>query len=158
MAKNRKQAARGQPRGADRTSTMNCDSIALKPFPNPEIAARIFAPKGKTRPIPEDLYDLGFGFAYGGPRRPPRHEIDLCKIWIATWTGPRKTVNLDYGSYFLKHVVERWSGEYIPNGAFIAAAIEFGCKYIRQGPNARFNLSYKLPKKSKNRKASGWTW
>lgn len=105
--------------------------------------------------LPENLYRYGFGEMYGAPERPPERETDICLAWIDLWTAPRVSINKSHGSYFLKHVIERWSGEYIPNGAFIAAAIESGCDYIRRGPNARFNLSYK-PAMS-NKKASGWS-
>jgi|GEM_PF-3152854 len=39
----------------------------------------------------------------------------------------RKTVNTrDGGSYQLKHVAERWAGDYVSNGALILAAIHCG--------------------------------
>ena len=34
-----------------------------------------------------------------------------------------------YSSYYLKHLVERWSGKYISNGAFIAAVKFFNLPF-----------------------------
>lgn len=64
-----------------------------------------------------------------------------------------KTFNERYGSYGLKHKVERWSkrnginDNYVHTGAFIAAAIHMGfeCKPIFDSPNAYFNISSKSP-------------
>ena len=48
----------------------------------------------------------------------------------------RNTVSLD--SYWLKHQAEWWSGNYVSNGALIAAAIHLGFKVepISGSPNA----------------------
>ena len=53
----------------------------------------------------------------------------------------RKTVN--FGSYWLKHQAERWSGDYVSNGALIAAAIHLGFKveHIDGTPNALINVA-----------------
>jgi hypothetical protein len=53
----------------------------------------------------------------------------------------RKTVNL--GSYWLKHQAERWGGDYVSNGALIAAAIHLGFKVERISgtPNALINVA-----------------
>jgi hypothetical protein len=53
----------------------------------------------------------------------------------------RKTVNL--GSYGLKHQAERWSGDYVSNGALIAAAIHLGFKleHVSGTPNALINVA-----------------
>lgn len=53
----------------------------------------------------------------------------------------RKTVNL--GSYGLKHQAERWGGDYVSNGALIAAAIHLGFKVERISgtPNALINVA-----------------
>ena len=55
-------------------------------------------------------------------------EFKLCCEWIEkyrfhpTEKQYKKFVQVQtYHSYFLKHLVERWSGKYISNGAFIAA-------------------------------------
>lgn len=53
----------------------------------------------------------------------------------------RKTVSL--GSYWLKHQAERWAGDYISNGALIAAAIHLGFRVERifETPNALINVA-----------------
>lgn len=65
--------------------------------------------------------------------------VRLCMAWIKVHTRPLKTIRSE-GSYGLKHMVERKMNFYIPNGAFIAAALILGYKYERNGPNARFNF------------------
>ncbi len=79
------------------------------------------------------------------PVPPPREEVELCKDWIKRWVTPRKTMNRAKNSYALKHAVENEIDRYIPNGAFIQAAIESGYRYKRcrhLSPNAYFNMSY----------------
>jgi hypothetical protein len=53
----------------------------------------------------------------------------------------RSSVNL--GSYSLKHQAERWAGDYVSNGALIAAAVHLGFKVerIAGSPNARINVA-----------------
>lgn len=53
----------------------------------------------------------------------------------------RKTVNL--GSYWLKHQAERWAGDYVSNGALIAAAIHLRFRVEREAgaPNAFINVA-----------------
>jgi hypothetical protein len=55
-------------------------------------------------------------------------EFKICCEWIEkfrfhpTEKQFRKFVQVQtYNSYYLKHFVEKWSGKYISNGAFIAA-------------------------------------
>jgi len=74
-------------------------------------------------------------------------QVGLCADWI----GRQEIIKsvTQYHSYGYKHIVERESGEYIPNGAFIAAAVGLGLKYRIYGPNASFNIS----KRARNRKA-----
>ncbi len=72
-----------------------------------------------------------------------RDEFELCKEWITRFCKPRKTPSR-WGSYGLKHVVERfYSGPgqrgYVSNGALIAAAIACGYEPLNvNGPNAEF--------------------
>jgi hypothetical protein len=71
------------------------------------------------------------------------HELWMvgrCADWIKANTTPRKTINRDRSSYGLKHDVERASGTYVTNGAFIAAAIGLGFSFKTRGPNAYFNF------------------
>ena len=79
---------------------------------------------------------------FGDQDEIPTQEVNLCKKWIESWITPKKSISKEYGSYHLKHAVERNSNEYISNGAFIAAAIELNYKYIQDGPNAHFNMSF----------------
>ena len=44
-------------------------------------------------------------------------------------------------SYSLKHMVERYAGEYVSNGQFICAAIFMGFDRLEASPNAYFNIS-----------------
>jgi hypothetical protein len=57
---------------------------------------------------------------------PVEEEVALCMAWLEQFATPRKTVNPRMGSYGLKHVVERWAGNYVSNGAFILAAHRLG--------------------------------
>jgi hypothetical protein len=57
-----------------------------------------------------------------------QEEFKLCCEWIDKFSyNPTesqfiKSVQTQtYSSYYLKHLVEKWAGRYIPNGAFIAA-------------------------------------
>lgn len=54
----------------------------------------------------------------------------------------RKTINTSMGSYGWKHKVERDTGKYVSNGAFICAALylNYKMKRIPNSPNAYFNL------------------
>lgn len=60
--------------------------------------------------------------------------IRCCIVWIAENTTKTATLRKKYGSYAYKHFVERsyetnHYTQYIPNGAFIAAAIIQGYRY-----------------------------
>jgi len=55
-------------------------------------------------------------------------EFKLCCEWIEKYRFHptekqfKKFVQVQtYNSYYLKHLVEKWSGKYVSNGAFIAA-------------------------------------
>jgi hypothetical protein len=106
--------------------------------------------------LPHNLYIHGFfdpNFGgnigdYGRPEKPPRVEVDICKLWIKKFIDPRKTISTQHRSYGLKHFVEKWAEHYIPNGAFIQAAIELGFNYRMRGPNAWFNMSFIRAKKA----------
>lgn len=77
---------------------------------------------------------------------PPEKQIALCVEWLKLYITPRRTVNTKASSYGLKHTVETWAGEYISNGAFIAAAQRLGYRIHRCVPmcvNAHFNMSFR---------------
>lgn len=84
-----------------------------------------------------------------GCRIAPR-QIELCREWIRTHVEPRKTINSRAHSYALKHRVEDWArtlpapdrGAYIPNGAFIVAALLEGYRTEPTGINAVFAMSF----------------
>ena len=72
--------------------------------------------------------------------------FQLCCQWLSLFRR-RKTINLNLGtSYGLKHAVEEWSGEYIHNGAFIAAVFHLGIPYLSRAdsPNIKIAISRKL--------------
>lgn len=72
-------------------------------------------------------------------------EIDTARAWLS---GQQRieNLNLKQTSYGLKHMAERAMNRYIPNGAFIAAAMLDGWKVRRlpdSNPNAWLNISQK---------------
>lgn len=70
--------------------------------------------------------------------------FQLCCRWLALYRR-RKTVNFSIGtSWKLKHVVEAWAGEYVSNGAFIAAVIHLGIVYRPDFPNIHLGISGEL--------------
>ncbi len=83
------------------------------------------------------------GFADEPGQSPSTKEVALCKEWIQQYALPTERFG-HYSSYFLKHVVERWAGEYVSNGAFIQAALELGYSVRRteDTPNAVFNMEF----------------
>jgi hypothetical protein len=77
---------------------------------------------------------------------PKPEEVEICKTWIELYGRPKKAFG-NRSSYVLKHVVERWAGEYVTNGAFIEAARQLGYEYERidRTPNAVFKMA--LPRR-----------
>lgn len=79
--------------------------------------------------------------------------VEICKKWIWKNTSPLRNINRTISSYGWKHKVERdLEGKYIPNGAFIKAAIELGYDYEPDGTNAYFNMWSDKFRKSKIKK------
>jgi hypothetical protein len=73
-----------------------------------------------------------------------------CCAWLAL-CSKGETINPKAGnSYGLKHRVENWFGQYVTNGAFIAALIHMGFKYERRddSPNVHVAVSTPLPQGS----------
>ncbi len=75
------------------------------------------------------------------------NSVETChKVseWLTANIVSRKTINTTATSYSFKHQAEKAIGEYVSNGAFIAAAIHAGFKYKiapgSQNPNAYFNI------------------
>lgn len=78
------------------------------------------------------------------PERPNEAQVAFCIEWLRIYTSPRESFN-KISSYGFKHIVERWAGNYIANGAFILAAFNEGYKTIpatMSNCNAIFGLSY----------------
>jgi len=78
--------------------------------------------------------------------KPPIEEqVKACAIWLTRHASKRKTINKNggFGSYSLKHLVEKTTG-YVTNGALILAAHRAGYLVVPDGPespNAHFNIS-----------------
>ena len=67
-------------------------------------------------------------------------EVQLCVDWLSVQEILPKVPAKCWSSYGLKHAVEQAGGEYVSNGAFIAACIIMGVPYERSkdsdNPNA----------------------
>lgn len=100
--------------------------------------------------LPKGLTEYGlYNGLYSDQSKPNQKEIVVCMAWITLFCEKRKTINENYGSYSLKHRIENWDGDYISNGALIAAFIILGYRYRRTdagSPNAHFNFKYIGPK------------
>lgn len=70
-----------------------------------------------------------------------KNEFNKICEWLAT-KEKTKRLNKKTCSYKLKHIVEKELGFYIPNGAFIAAAIHSGFEYKidKNYPNVFFKI------------------
>lgn len=92
----------------------------------------------------EKITDVGFIYEstpkdYNEKRKGLENRFDefkLCCDWIEKFrfhpTEKQfvKFVQVQtYNSYYLKHLVEKWSGKYISNGAFIAAVRFMGLSF-----------------------------
>ena len=73
-------------------------------------------------------------------------QFDLCKRWLAN-VARIKSFNAKHTSYGYKHMVERWAGRYVCNGAFIAAAIALNIPIRRSHPRSP-NVFLPLSEKS----------
>jgi len=71
-------------------------------------------------------------------------EFRICCEWLSKL---KKVKTPQYSSYFLKHVVEKLAGEYVCNGALIAAALhlKLPIKYNDGSPNVDVGISKKCP-------------
>lgn len=72
------------------------------------------------------------------------NEFEICCNWLSKF---KKVKTPQYSSYYLKHVVEKLAGEYISNGALIAAALHLGLptKFYHDSPNINVAISKKCP-------------
>lgn len=80
---------------------------------------------------------------------PPDHAVALCRTFLELYGRPTPRLRRTATSYGHKHCVERWHREqtgervYIPQGAFIMAALHLGYQVEQareDSPNAVFNL------------------
>jgi hypothetical protein len=60
-------------------------------------------------------------------------------LWLRDNVTPIKTPTV--GSYGVKHLIERATGEYLPNGVLIASAFIVGYPFRYDQPNVRFGMS-----------------
>ncbi|MBO0407071.1 hypothetical protein [Aeromonas hydrophila] len=75
-----------------------------------------------------------FGFQAGAKDDERRHlctsdaqvQIAACLRWLSDHSIPPRV-----GSYRLKHIIERWAGRYISNGACIVAMLIIGQSHLR---------------------------
>jgi|SRR5579863_2182284 len=76
------------------------------------------------------------------PAGPPDpEEVSVCKAFLGRC---ERTKIPRVGSYGLKHIIERWAGKYVSNGACIQAALDLGLvvrPYGPGNPNARLGVS-----------------
>lgn len=96
--------------------------------------------------VPANLSGFGFCTKYD------EYEFDWDRIneareIIRNFLKPRKFINHKYGSYGLKHIVERIMNPrigYLPNGELIVAMIAEGFDFKTPGhgnPNCSFNVT-----------------
>ena len=85
--------------------------------------------------------------------------VAVCADWIKQQV-PIQSINTKHASYGYKHMVEGWCRrrnhpQYIPNGAFIAAAVGLGFKFrlFAESPNVQFNFSERTVKAMKTDEA-----
>lgn len=87
---------------------------------------------------------LGLLFPRKGKPLPiEMNRVAVCCNWILSFVEPSRMISGKHSSYGLKHIVERYDGDYIGNGEFIYAAILLGYRFEQFGPNALFNMNFK---------------
>jgi hypothetical protein len=84
-------------------------------------------------------------FGFGGEGEIRMDAVNICAEWLLEHDGldRRKTININFSSYALKHAVERAKKQYVANGEFICAALALGYKMRRpqrNSANAYFNV------------------
>lgn len=76
-------------------------------------------------------------------RLPEEDKVEICIRWLREFATPGKTWDIQHTSYGHKHRIEKWAGEYIPNGAMIEAARRLGIEFRPEragSPNAKFRM------------------
>ena len=112
----------------------------MTPFTDPELETRYQIHMKNI--LPDNLSPSGFNCSNTDFKRIDEDKIIMCMKWLSENAKTTPKINPLYSSYLLKHVIERYVGEYIPNGALIACAIIMGYQYelTHSGVNARFNM------------------
>jgi hypothetical protein len=116
---------------------MNTEKIEHKGFVYEITTTGLISEPYRKRNAKSDLWSIG--------EQPPESEVNLCVEWLEKYATPRKTPNPNTGSYGLKHIIEKWAGTYISNGAFILAAYRMGYRVIPEeplSPNALVCLNF----------------
>ena len=106
------------------------------------VGLQVHKPRSKS----QEEYDTEFQ-SYRQRLQNSLRQVQLCCEWISK-CRQIKTVNRKIGSsYTLKHKVEKYFGEYIPAGAFVAAILYMGVPYkdYNDSPNIHVALSAHLP-------------
>lgn len=70
-------------------------------------------------------------------------QFQLCVQWLSQ-CKLRKKINKNYNSDDLKHQVGKWAGEYVSNGAFIAAVIHLGIPWDYSWPFEGWPMSLRI--------------
>lgn len=72
-------------------------------------------------------------------------EIETCMDWLDRFYIPSKRKKDETNSYALKHYVEKYFRQYIPNGAFVAAYLmkSYDYKTVKFNPNLFIRLHLK---------------
>ena len=104
-------------------------------------------------PSASDVKSMGYQTALAEGQRRLLEAVNDCRKaeHFLQFVTKRKTVNTNFGSYGLKHRVERFlkvqtnplENTYVANGAFICAALHLGfeMKVYGDSPNVTFNMS-----------------
>jgi len=97
--------------------------------------------------LPTGLTKEGFS-EYGEPIDMP--TVEMVREFIRTYYKPLKSINYDYGSYYIKHQIQRELGIYVSNGDAIAAFCLEGFKHVPFHMNAYFNVKVSIIKRYRN--------
>ncbi len=97
--------------------------------------------------LPEGLTKAGFSDE-GEPI--DMEVVENVRQFIRTYYKPIKSINYDYGSYYIKHQIQREIGYYVSNGEAIAAFCLEGYKHLPYRKNAYFNVKVSIIKPWRN--------
>lgn len=78
-------------------------------------------------------------------------QFEIACAYLEALGRPLRGFNTRFGSYGFKHLAEQWAGEYVSNGAFIAAALALGFRFRQDagdGLNCTFNLQARRRERS----------